>query len=207
MKAAPVVPDGGRAAAWRVFAGVRIPRPIGVRLLAMARSVAGTDALTRWVDPADLHVTVWFIGPIEERDLPRLGDDLAAAAAACRPGMVHIAGAGSFGRGRGRATWVGLDGPGARRLTSLAGALRPGLFTAHVTLARGAPPGLATALATALAPPASGSRRLAWRATRLELLRSRQGLRPAYETIAAFRLGGASAPRSYGGPGPLLASG
>ena len=206
MKAAPVASDGRRPAAWRVFAGVRVPRGIAVQLLAVARSVAGTEAVIRWVDPADVHVTLWFIGSIEVRDLPRLGDELAAAAAACRPGTLRIAGTGTFGRGRGRATWVGLEGPGARRLTTLAGTLRPGPFRAHVTLARGAPPGLATVLAAALAPPASGSLRLAWRATRLELLRSRQGTHPAYETIASFRLGGRPAPRSHGGPGPLLAS-
>lgn len=176
-----------RAERWRVFVALRVPRSVADPLLAAARAALGPAAPVRWADPADLHLTLWFIGPLPASGLPAVEARVAAAAAMARPIDCRVEGCGTFGRGRGRATWVGLADPGADRVASLAGRLDPTdvPHQAHVTVCRGAPPGLAGDLGAALA----GRDELAWRATVVEVLRSHAGRRPAYETLASFALG------------------
>jgi RNA 2',3'-cyclic 3'-phosphodiesterase len=180
-----VTPPAAAAAAWRVFVAIRVPRAIAEAIVAAARSVAPQPGPIRWVDPTDLHVTVWFIGRLEAGDVPAIDDRLADLTAGAAPFDVAVAGAGSFGRGRGRATWVGLTAPGADRIAALAAELHDEPFHAHVTINRGAPSAFADALAERL--PAAPS--LAWRVTALELLRSHPGRRPAYETIDVASFG------------------
>lgn len=177
--------DAGPAASRRVFVAIRVPLAVARSLLALALSVAEPGDRIRWVDPADLHLTVWFIGALDPGALPALGARLAAAAAAARPVTCRLVAAGDFGRGGRRATWVGLAEPGARRVKTLAASLDAGPFEPHVTVARGAPAALATAIGARLV----GAAALAWRATSIELLRSHPGRGPAYETMAAFTLG------------------
>lgn len=176
-------------AAWRLFVAIRVPRAIADVIATVARSVPPPPGPGRWVDPADLHVTLWFIGQLPAIDVPALRDRLAGLAADAVPFDVEVAGAGTFGRGRGRATWVGLTGPGAGRVAALAASLGGGPAHAHVTVCRGAPPAFAEALARRLA----GTPALAWRAIALELLQSHPGRRPAYETIDRFPFGGGRA--------------
>ena len=155
-------------------------------LAAAAREALAPGTPVRWVDPADLHLTVWFIGPLWLSELPAVEERMAAVAAAARPIECRLAGTGTFGRGRGRAAWVGLAEPGAAEVTSLAQQLAPpdAPHQAHVTVCRGAPPGFAGDLGAVLAARDV----LAWRATSLELLRSHPGRRPAYETVGSLPL-------------------
>jgi RNA 2',3'-cyclic 3'-phosphodiesterase len=177
-----------RPVPWRVFVALRVPGAVAEPLASVARTVLGPGVSVRWVDPADLHLTLWFIGPLLPAELPAVMARLAAAAAAARPIECRVQGTGTFGRGRGRTAWAGLAEPGATEAADLAAQLGPpdAPHQAHVTICRGAPPGFAADLGAALA----GHAGLMWRATSLELLRSHPGRRPAYETIAAVPLGG-----------------
>ncbi len=179
--------DEGPAERWRVFVALRLPRAVADPLAEAARTALAPGAPVRWVDPADLHLTIWFIGPLRPAELPAIAARVAATAAAARPFECRVEGCGTFGRGRGRAAWVGLAEPAAAAVAALATELVPAdaPHQAHVTVCRGAPPGFAGDLGGALA----GRAPLAWRATSLEVLRSHPGRRPAYETLAAFPLG------------------
>jgi RNA 2',3'-cyclic 3'-phosphodiesterase len=179
-------PAAVEAGAWRVFVAIRVPRAVAEAIVAAARSVAPPPGPVRWVDPAELHVTLWFIGRLDAAQVPGIHDRLADLTAGAAPFDVEVAGAGSFGRGRGRATWVGLAAPGAGRIAALAAELHDEPFHAHITISRGAPSVFADALAERL--PAAPS--LAWRVTALEVLRSHPGRRPAYETIDVASFGG-----------------
>lgn len=179
--------DEAPAEPWRVFIALRVPQAVADRLAEAARAALAPGTPVRWVDPADLHLTVWFIGPVRASELPAIAARVAAAAAAAAPFECHVEGCGTFGRGRGRAAWVGLAEPAAAAVGSLAAELAPpdAPHQAHITVCRGASPGFAAALGAALA----GRGPLAWRASSLEVLRSHPGRRPAYETLAAFPFG------------------
>jgi len=172
---------------WRVFVALRVPRAVADPLAKAAAAALAPGPTVRWVHAADLHLTLWFIGPLWPSQAPAVVGRMAVAAAAAGPIECRVEGAGTFGRGRGRAAWVGLAEPGAAAVVSLAAELAPAdaPHQAHITVCRGAPPGFAGDLGVALA----GRAGLSWRATSLELLRSHPGRRPAYETLAAVPLG------------------
>ncbi len=104
----------------------------------------GADGL-RWVRPAGIHLTLKFLGGVEESRLDRIKEALAAAIEPfelrVRPSTL-----GGFGGARLRVVWVGLEGD-TEPLASLARrvdrALRPlrfprerRPFAPHLTLAR-----------------------------------------------------------------------
>ncbi|MFI5262040.1 MAG: RNA 2',3'-cyclic phosphodiesterase [Candidatus Limnocylindrales bacterium] len=189
MTRAGAPPADAAGGSWPLFAAVRVPRRVAQVLLTLARASHDGRDPVRWVDPADVHVTLWFIGRVEVEALPGLRIRLAQVAAGARPFTARIDGAGTFGSGRRRATWIGMAEPGAGRLQALAHDLRADPFTPHITVVRGAPAALATVLSGRLVEHRLATGSLAWRTTRLELLRTRPGARPAYQTVAAFRLG------------------
>jgi 2'-5' RNA ligase len=101
----------------------------------------------RWTVPEKWHLTLCFLGAVDESRLPELGTGLAQAAAAGQPFTLQLSGAGTFG-GAGHASvlWAGVE-TGAPMLARLAGAVgaaftplgfppdvRP--FAPHLTLAR-----------------------------------------------------------------------
>lgn len=177
--------DEVSAERWRVFVALRVPRTVADRLAEAAWAALAPGTPVRWVDPADLHLTLWFIGSLRPSELPAVAARAAAvAAAAAGPFECRVEGCGTFGRGRGRAAWVGLAEPAAGAVASLAAELAPGdaPHQAHITVCRGASPGFAAVLSVALA----GRGPLAWRASSLEVLRSHPRRRPTYETLAAF---------------------
>lgn len=178
-------PTSAPAEIWRLFVAIRLPRATADAIVTLARAVPPPAGPVRWVEPADLHVTIWFIGDLPMPDVPAVRARLARLAADAASFDVEAAGAGTFGRGRGRATWVGLTAPGAGRMADLAVGLGDGPFHAHVTVVRGAPPDFAAGLAGHLAAASP----IRWRATALELLRSHPGRRPAYETVGRFPFG------------------
>jgi len=181
-----VTAAGAPAAPWRLFVALRVPRAVADPLSTVARSALAPGARVRWVDPADLHLTLWFIGPVTPSELPGVADRVAGAAASVRPVECRVAGTGTFGRGRASAAWVGLAEPGAAAVAALAGQLTGGApHQAHITVCRGVPAAFAADLEAAL----TAHRTLAWRATTLQILRSHPGRRPAYETVGAFALG------------------
>ena len=75
--------------------------------MRIAALSAGIDR-ARWVSPEDLHITLRFIGEVEEPAM----EDVAAEAAAIRfdPFAVTLSGAGHFERrGRVSAVWLGVE--------------------------------------------------------------------------------------------------
>ena len=105
---------------------------------------AGAPKL-RWVRPEGIHLTLKFLGNVEEHRVPSITDALAKATEAFEL-TIQPSGVGGFGGRRIRVVWVGLEGD-VERLAALAtrvdeacGALgfererRP--FAAHLTLAR-----------------------------------------------------------------------
>jgi 2'-5' RNA ligase len=129
------------------------------RLRPLAREVA-------WVAPANLHVTLKFLGQVDEGRVGALVEALGRAAAESAPFALALAGLGAFPSvTRPRVLWAGAT-DGAPALASLAARVDGALadlgveretraFTAHVTLGRVRAPGRNPALAAALAAAAA----------------------------------------------------
>ena len=133
-----------------------------------------------WVAPGNLHVTLKFLGQVDETRVPAVTDALQAALADRREFDVAVRGLGAFpSPTRPRVLWAGLeDATGgmtaiAERVDACCGRLgfptetRP--FAAHVTLGRVREARRQPALADALAGPADFGR---VRVDRVSLMRS-----------------------------------
>ncbi|WP_163511543.1 RNA 2',3'-cyclic phosphodiesterase [Fodinicola acaciae] len=93
------------------------------------------------------HVTLEFLGQVDDQRQPVVRACLAAVAERAAPARLRIAGAGTFGSGPRKIVWAGLAGQ-TDRLTSLATAVRQATgdalgvepdtrpYNGHLTLAR-----------------------------------------------------------------------
>lgn len=163
------------------------------RLREAARDVA-------WVAPANLHLTLKFLGQVDGRRLDEIAAGLRDAVAGSGAFDAVVTGLGAFpSPTRPRVVWAGV-GEGARRLTDLAGRVeracaalgfppeeRP--FSAHVTLGRVRVPRRDDRLAGLLAAAAREDFGRA-RVERVALMESRLSPRgPRYTERASAALG------------------
>jgi 2'-5' RNA ligase len=87
----------------RLFVGIELPPALRLRLSLLCTGLPGA----RWVDPGNLHLTLRFIGEVDEG----MASDIDAALARIRAPRfdVTLAGAGSFGGERPRLLWIGIE--------------------------------------------------------------------------------------------------
>lgn len=100
-----------------------------------------------WVKPAGMHLTLKFLGEIDEEMIPLIGERISFACAEQGPFPLHLTGIGVFpGFNRPRVLWVGV-GEGTKKLREIFDSLDPLLgeigfstgekeFHSHVTLGR-----------------------------------------------------------------------
>jgi 2'-5' RNA ligase len=191
---------------FRLFIGLSLPHPVTGRLASIMDRMAAELPFRRWTHPADLHVTLHFLGDIPVHLTDSIRDAIAQTAADAPPIPLAITGPGTFGpAGTPRVLWCGLSEqgtPGA--MTRLHAALAPRLAAAgcrleerplrpHITLARQGGAGCgreAVAAAWQLAADATEPNPLAWNADLVTLFRSHLGRRPSYERLNEFPLVG-----------------
>ncbi len=88
----------------RLFVALSLPEDLCVRIASLGGGIEGA----RWVAPENLHVTLRFIGDVQES----VGEDLVAALDSVRAGPfpVTLSGTGHFGSGRKvHSLWVGVE--------------------------------------------------------------------------------------------------
>ncbi len=124
----------------RLFTGIEIPADISLALSGYRGGLPGA----RWVEPENYHITLRFIGDIDER----MADDVCSLLGSTRrrgPLTITIDGLDSFGGRKPRAVFARTSGSAAlselqaeqeqlMRQVGLAPETRK--FTPHVTLAR-----------------------------------------------------------------------
>lgn len=124
----------------RLFTAIELPPPLRAAVAAWAGEArhALPDGALRWVRPENLHLTLVFLGSVDEGELPALIALLDRLSAATPPARLEVGGSGRFHA----AAWIGVQGD-VHVLASLAGALRAELgradarpFHGHVTVAR-----------------------------------------------------------------------
>ncbi len=94
----------------RCFVAIEIPEDIKSQVSRVVTEMALTSAECRWVKPENLHLTVKFLGEIEEDVLEDIGRALDECARGMGPFTLDIAGIGAFpSPSRPRVIWCGLS--------------------------------------------------------------------------------------------------
>ena len=104
----------------RLFTGIEIPPDVGQALTGLRGGLPGA----RWIDPENYHITLRFIGDVDDVAAREVAFVLGGVKRA--PFEVRIAGVDSFGGRKPRAVFVSADG----------GQPLIDMQAAHVTLAR-----------------------------------------------------------------------
>jgi 2'-5' RNA ligase len=199
----------------RAFVALIPPAAVLTELAAAVAPLQAGHSDVRWTPSGQWHLTLAFLGEIDEGVLPELTERLARAARRYPPIALALGGAGRFGD---RVLWTRVlaapaaepgSGPGRtgvddlRALAASVGAAarrcriavddRP--YRPHLTLARARPGGDLRPLVDEL----RGFAGTPWTADALHLVRSRLGAGPggtaAHEVIATWPLG---RPEEYG---------
>jgi len=124
----------------RLFVGLALPQSLKDRLAPLMAGLPGA----RWVPPENLHLTLRFVGEVDEREAALLDEALVTIERA--PFELQVAGCGIFAQRRGpEAVWIGVAStPPLVDLQAAVerAAVRAGLapeekrFRPHITLAR-----------------------------------------------------------------------
>ena len=122
----------------RLFIAIPMPEEIAERLMMLEADVPGAA----WRLPEHFHLTLRFIGDIDEATARDVDHELGQIVAA--PFEMALAGAGSFGGKEPSALWAGVDAPpdlarlaaACERAVQRAGLTpEPRKYKPHVTLA------------------------------------------------------------------------
>jgi len=140
------VTDTANRSSIRCFIGLPLPEAWQQGLDALALRLAGRLASRiSWTRPGNWHVTLKFLGEVEQSRLPGIHEALRGVD--FTPFMLRLGAAGSFSsRGAPRTLWAGLS-EGAEACSQLAGKVDRALaqcgfevqardFRPHVTLGR-----------------------------------------------------------------------
>jgi 2'-5' RNA ligase len=132
----------------RTFIAIAIPAPLGEKLTRLQSQLAPSVPGVRWTATSPFHVTLAFLGDVEERDLNNLCRAVAGAVAGIPRFEARVEGVGAFpDPARPRVIWAGLTGPDESPLHELHKAVARAATTAgyrpddqrfhpHVTLGR-----------------------------------------------------------------------
>lgn len=170
----------------RTFLALELPETAKTALRRQIGRLVRTLPEVRWVNPESLHLTLAFLGELDNAQLEAASQSAAKIAGIHAPFTLKLASLGTFSSsGFPRVVWVGVAGDQARLLAlqaALIGELaargfpreeRP--FAPHLTLARIKNPLSDTAfaaLARALGEPASN---VTWHADAISVMKSDLG--------------------------------
>jgi len=131
----------------RLFIAIELPAVQKQRLEDIQSKLKRKAPAVRWVNPKNIHLTLKFLGDMEENSLPEVEKIVDACARECRPCSIRLCGVGAFPNIHSpRVIWVGIqDESGtlktlAQKLESLLTKLgveedgRP--YSPHLTLGR-----------------------------------------------------------------------
>jgi len=134
-------PDGVRA-----FVALRVSDEVEAALAEFVESMRASSSGVRWVRPANLHLTLRFLGDrVAAEQLDRLNHALEEIAGDTPPFVVEVRGTGTFPNSeRPQVVWVGLVSGALEELARRveAAAVRCGFrperrpFSPHLTIGR-----------------------------------------------------------------------
>ena len=131
----------------RVFISVEIPDEIKGALQEIQQVFRESGDRVTWVRPQGMHITLKFLGDIEEGSIPGIGARMQKAVDGIEPFVIHLVGTGVFpGTKKPRVLWAGIR-EGAEDLKKIQEDLDPLLseigfpmearpFSPHITMGR-----------------------------------------------------------------------
>jgi 2'-5' RNA ligase len=132
----------------RTFIALDLGKTVRDRCLCLQDTLARSGAEVNWVEEENLHLTLLFLGEVEDRTLPSLCRAVADCCAGHNPFTLSVESVGCFPNPRRpRVVWVGI-GAGTEEVCALHDALEPPLlelgcyrrearaYTPHITLGR-----------------------------------------------------------------------
>lgn len=94
----------------RLFAAILLTDEVRAALARLQRQLAATCDGVRWVREEGLHLTVKFLGEVDDGEISRVGAALGRGTAQGTPFSITIEGAGCFPPGGGvRIVWAGVS--------------------------------------------------------------------------------------------------
>lgn len=131
----------------RVFLAIELGDAARTLLADQIHRLARELPSARWVQPESLHLTLAFLGEIDDEQLSAAKAASASAARSAAPFQLEVAGLGSFGPARApRVIWAGVRGDLqalqhvqqrlARELEQRGFPREERMFSPHLTLAR-----------------------------------------------------------------------
>ena len=131
----------------RTFIACDIPNTIRKKIASFQSTLREYRADIKWVRPESIHITLKFLGDVEESKIQAVVQAVGQAAKSKVPFTTSIEGTGTFPNDRSpRILWIGIQ-EGADRLADLASRMEEAFFllgfpkekrsySAHLTLGR-----------------------------------------------------------------------
>jgi RNA 2',3'-cyclic 3'-phosphodiesterase len=131
----------------RAFIAIELPEEIKTALLNSQKKLRACGADVKWVEAKNIHLTLKFLGEIDEARRKSIEEILEAAAATQNPYTIQISSAGAYPAMHSpRVIWAGID-RGDRETKDLAKILEEKIektgipkeerpFSSHITIGR-----------------------------------------------------------------------
>jgi len=130
----------------RSFIAISLPPPIQTYLTQLQDELKAAGADVKWVEPANIHLTLKFLGEINEQILGKVNTAMRETCAGMKPFALSLASLGAFpSTNSPRVIWIGIQ-EGKDEATAVADRLEKKLvplgmiadhpFAAHITLGR-----------------------------------------------------------------------
>jgi len=131
----------------RTFIAVDIPDSIREKIARLQAKLKEKKANVKWVRPQTIHITLKFLGDVEEERIDEIGEAIERAVKGFQPFTAFVGGAGRFPNDRKpRVLWVGVK-KGGNALSELADRIENECaqlgfekgkrkYSAHLTLGR-----------------------------------------------------------------------
>lgn len=132
----------------RTFIAIKIPEDIQEKLIGIQEKLKQSEAHVSWVKPGNIHLTLKFLGNIQEGQISKIISSLEESVKTLSPFQLQVGYAGAFPNLRyPRVVWVGVtdDETGSLktlqkdlnlRLAKLGFKKENGRFNPHLTLGR-----------------------------------------------------------------------
>lgn len=93
----------------RAFVAINLPAAVRAAIAETLEPVRRRSAGVRWTEPGSMHLTLQFLGNVEQGRMEGIGEALARAAAESTPFDMELRGFGAFPTlRRPRVLWVGV---------------------------------------------------------------------------------------------------
>src|SRR5262245_15031106 len=132
----------------RTFIALDLGKTVRDKAVTLQESLARAGSEVKWVEPENLHVTLLFLGEVDDRDVPAVCKAVGECCQQQAPFTMSVENVGAFPNlRRPRTVWIGV-GTGTQEAVALHDALEETLldlgcyrredrqFTPHVTLGR-----------------------------------------------------------------------